>query len=228
MKAVLFDLDDTLYDHTTASKIALRETAKLDSALASAEFAALERVNSQWLEALHVEVQSGARSMEDARVERWHRILKHFGGDAIHAPKMANFQRTAYLANERLVDGAIEVLDVLKSLGLKLAVVSNSTLVEQVGKLRRLKIAHAFDTVVVSADVGFAKPDARIFRHTIQALGVTEDDCIHIGDNWKADVVGANNAKVKPIWFNRFGLKPGFEGVDEIPNLREITTSAPT
>ncbi len=222
VKAVFFDLDDTLYDHTLVSRIALAETTRLDKALASARIDELVEVNAHWLEHFHLEVQRGARTLEHARVARWQKIIEHFGGDTSRSERVAAEQRSAYLKNERLIDDAAETLHMLKGTGLQLAIVSNNTREEQLGKLARLGIADFFETVVVSADFGFAKPDVRLFKVALDKLNCDASEVAHVGDSWHADIVGAINADIRAIWFNRFGKATPDSTVREINSLNAL------
>ena len=93
----------------------------------------------------------------------------------------------------------------LRREGARLAVVSNSEggvadLLAEVG------IADAFEVIVDSSRVGVAKPDPRIFDIALEMLGVPDvanfdrSACIHIGDSWEADVLGAQAARFRTIW----------------------------
>jgi putative hydrolase of the HAD superfamily len=227
INVIFFDLDDTLYDHTEASRRALRDTAALDSALREVAHDELERINSEWLEHFHLEVQRGTLALADARVARWRKVLEHFNANSVDAETLAVAHRENYLRNECLVSAAAETLSALRERGFRLAIVSNSTYNEQLGKLQRLRIARFFEHVVVSADHGFAKPDARLFEVAIKRLGVLAADVVHVGDSWAADVQGARNAGVAPLWFNRFGQSSPdstvsqFSALSELPRLLE-------
>jgi HAD superfamily hydrolase (TIGR01549 family) len=82
--------------------------------------------------------------------------------------------------------------------GVKVAVLSNSE-----GKLAELLaeigIADAFAAIIDSGRVGIEKPDARIFAHTLDAIGATE--AVHIGDSWTADIEGALHAGWRAVWY---------------------------
>jgi FMN phosphatase YigB (HAD superfamily) len=86
--------------------------------------------------------------------------------------------------------------------------------------------------VVVSADHGVAKPDARLFEVATKRLEVEASEVVHIGDNLAADVVGAQNAGISPRWFNRFGQssrEPGvtqFAALSELPRLIETLANS--
>ena len=104
----------------------------------------------------------------------------------------------------------IEILEKLKSRGIKLAIVTNITpelLDHQRKKVEALGIAHLFDTVVYSAEVGVHKPDRRIFDYAASVLGVPNEQCLFVGDDPQADVAGALGAGMEVVWLgadNRF------------------------
>jgi HAD superfamily hydrolase (TIGR01509 family) len=95
----------------------------------------------------------------------------------------------------RLLEGAGEALQALRSAGLALACVSNwdPTLHE---RLRELGVGSAFEAVVTSAEEGAAKPDPRIFRTALARLGVEPARALHIGDS-DADREGARAAGLR-------------------------------
>jgi putative hydrolase of the HAD superfamily len=91
-----------------------------------------------------------------------------------------------------------EVLDSLRARGLHLGVISNwDTRLPDL--LRQLDLARRFDAVVYSSAVGVEKPDARIFRRTLRALGVEARAALHVGDNRLEDVEGAIAAGMRAL-----------------------------
>ena len=98
--------------------------------------------------------------------------------------------------------GAIEALRALSARGIRLGIVSNTGRTPGVA-LRRILERHDmlryFDTVAIaySDEVGFRKPDARIFRRSLEALGVEPARALHVGDNPDADVLGAQRAGMR-------------------------------
>ncbi|XP_068638759.1 uncharacterized protein [Aristolochia californica] len=90
-----------------------------------------------------------------------------------------------------LPSGAYETICHLKDAGVKLAVVSNFDL--RLRKLLKdLKVANLFDAIIVSAEVGYEKPAAAIFRTALNQIGVAANRAVHVGDDEKADKMGAN------------------------------------
>lgn len=208
-RAVLFDLDDTLYDHRHAIAAALREVCVAAPALLKHGVEALHARYAVLLESLHPRVVAGALSYEAARIERYRRLLDWVGDDVARAPQLAALQADAYRRHERLVPGADRVLQRLHRHGLALAIVSNSTRAEQQGKLDRLGIAPLFSALVLSGDDGIAKPDPRIFRRALDAIDVAAADAVMIGDRVPIDVHGARAAGLRALWFNARGDEPG-------------------
>ena len=91
-----------------------------------------------------------------------------------------------------------------------------------------------FDAVLVSGDLGLVKPHPAIFRAVTQALGVSPQHCLYVGDNWLADVQGARQAGMITLRFvrwvppERFDPMPGdLPPHAEISNLESLFTLLP-
>ena len=224
-RAILLDLDDTLYDHHYASRKAIEETISLDDALFAAGADSVEIQHRHWLELLHLDVARGARTANDARNERWARIISHFGGDASQSDQLANAQRENYLRHECAVPGAFDGVTALREAGYTLCIVSNNTRAEQIGKLERLNLIDAFADIVVSADHGINKPDAQLFHIALDRLSIQAAQALHVGDSWATDIEGAMNAGIRPVWFNRFAARAPLPNVAEVADLRELAAT---
>jgi len=97
-----------------------------------------------------------------------------------------------------------EVLQKLRG-KFKLAVVTNTSVSkeEDIRKaLIKVELAEYFDAIVTSVDVGYEKPDERIFRVALKKLGVRPDEAVMVGNRIKTDVLGANRVGMKTIHFN--------------------------
>jgi HAD superfamily hydrolase (TIGR01549 family) len=120
-------------------------------------------------------------------------------------------------------DDAIPMLQELAR-SFTLALLTNGPDDVQRTKLRTSGLDRFFGVTVVSGEVGFAKPDARIFKSALDLLGIRVDEAIAIGDSLERDVLGAHNAGLRCIWLNREGgAHPGDVVPDrEIASLSEI------
>ncbi|KAF3431447.1 hypothetical protein FNV43_RR26178 [Rhamnella rubrinervis] len=109
------------------------------------------------------------------KVDYFEEVYEYYaGGDAWHLP-----------------DGAYETIIHLKDAGVKLAVVSNfDTRLRKL--LKDLHVLDLFDAVIVSSEVGYEKPDAKIFKAALDQINEEAGRAIHVGDDKKADKVGSN------------------------------------
>jgi putative hydrolase of the HAD superfamily len=104
----------------------------------------------------------------------------------------------------RLIDGVRELLPLLRDLGIRMGVVSNSSFAGSTleRELERHGIRSYFGFVISSADYGIRKPDPIIFETALRRLGVGAPRAWFAGDNVGYDIVGARNARIFPIAYN--------------------------
>ena len=122
---------------------------------------------------------------------------------------------------EDVYDGVRASLARFRSLGLKLAVVSNAN--GTVAALfDRLELSPFFDHVLDSAVVGIEKPDPRFFRLALERLGAVPAESVHVGDFYSVDVVGARAAGVRPVLVDEAGLYPDAD----CPRVRSLAELA--
>tara|TARA_B100001059_G_C17826467_1_gene581715 strand:- start:1900 stop:2595 length:696 start_codon:yes stop_codon:yes gene_type:complete len=98
--------------------------------------------------------------------------------------------------NVKLYDGAQETLELLGK-HFKLIAITNGN-----ADLNKIGLRHLFYDVVTAVDVGFAKPDKRIFQEAIKKSKVNTEEIIHVGDNPEADILGAANVGLGTVWMN--------------------------
>jgi putative hydrolase of the HAD superfamily len=203
-KVVLFDLDDTLFDHRHAARSALGVIHTMQSCFSRAPFEDFERAHAGFLEELHQQVVAGAMGIDEARIERFRRLFAAAGveADQTQLTSTATAYRRAYLAARRPVQGARVLLSVLHP-RVRIGIVSNNLLDEQREKVRRCGFEPFVDALIVSEEVGVSKPHPAIFGHALHRLECAPGDAVMIGDSWTADVEGARAAGIRAIWFNR-------------------------
>ena len=100
----------------------------------------------------------------------------------------------------------LETLARLREMGLRLGLISNLSLLPHKVRedLDRLEIAPYLDAAAFSSEVGFRKPDARIFLHTLKALGEDPAHAVFVGDRLNDDVVGAQAVGMRTILTREF------------------------
>ena len=206
LKAVLFDLDDTLYDHQHSSRRALAALYgcfPVIQQVSQDEFAAR---HSERLEYYHLRLLSGEMTLDEARLARFTDLLRWYDADVSQAviEQAESIYRTTYTASARVVPGAVALLERLCAEGLRIGVVTNHTVAEQTSKLNRLGLAHLIDVLVISEAESIAKPDPRIFSLALDRLGCKSVEAVMVGDSWSSDIEGAHAAGIRAIWLNRY------------------------
>ena len=222
VQAVLFDLDDTLFDHRQCARAALAELHGRYDALQACAFDELERMHAAFLEELHQRVLTGEMPLDAARRERFRRLFAAAGAPAddesIDAAAAA--YRTGYQRVRQPVAGAARLLRAVKPHA-RIGIVSNNLLEEQRDKLAHCGLEGDIDVLVVSEEAGVSKPDPAIFRIALERLECPADAAVMVGDSWAADIVGAVNAGIRAIWFNPLG-KPRPEEPAAVEEIRQL------
>lgn len=106
----------------------------------------------------------------------------------------------------RLFDDVHGLFASLRKSGIPLALITNGGSMTQREKLNAFGIDEWFDAVVISGEIGVAKPDAAAFRLALDQLVVEPESVWHVGDDLKTDVAGARAAGITAVWLNRRGL----------------------
>jgi HAD superfamily hydrolase (TIGR01549 family) len=206
IRAVLFDLDDTLFDHRHGARQALAAVRDSHRVLAQVDPLDLEQRHAEILDALHPRVLAGTIALEDARLERFRRLFESVGvpADIELARRAACTYRDCYMRSWREVQGATALLRALRPHA-RLGIVSNNLAREQLAKLRVCGFDVHFDAIVISEEAGAWKPDPAIFRVALERIGTPAEEAVMIGDAWLADIAGARAAGMRAIWFNPSG-----------------------
>jgi putative hydrolase of the HAD superfamily len=205
IRAVLFDLDDTLVDHQHASRAAIAGVRERFKPLHAKELDDLVRENQRILDSMHHEVAMGKRDVADARIERYRRLFAYVGEGPERAGAAAELHRRIYQSSRQCVEGALELVTHLHA-RLRVGVITNNTVNEQKEKLATFGFAPHVDVLVTSEEAGVAKPDPQIFRIALERLGCEPYEAVMIGDAWVQDILGATSAGIRALWLNRHGL----------------------
>jgi putative hydrolase of the HAD superfamily len=117
-------------------------------------------------------------------------------------------------------------LDALKAAGLRLAVISNWVWGAP-ELLHDLELAAHFEALIISARVGFQKPHEGIFRHALEVTGIDPERAVHVGDQYRADILGSRAVGITGILLDRTGrdldaLKVPPDEQASIPFIRDL------
>ena len=222
VEAVFFDIDDTLIDDAAATRAgAVGVFDKYRDRLDSSD----EHLMQRWNALLDHHFERYLRGETSFMGQRRARIRDLFGltpdqmpdaeVDAIHA-----VYREFYDGAWRLLPDAVETLDALDSC--RLGVISNGSSTQQRQKLASVGILDRFAAVLISGDIGVAKPQPEIFQAACDAMGAPPSDCLHVGDRLEVDALGARDAGLTGVWLDPRGTGGAPADVPTISRLTEL------
>lgn len=199
LKAILMDLDNTLYDASAAYRRGEEAAVRFGSD-------ALGISLQEWGEAWP---RGKARTKEilQSCAAQHHRLfyiqhaLEYLGRSPFeHAEEIYKAYWDAALEGLCLFEGAEAFLQEAKAKGLKLALCTDMTAAMQYRKIRKLGLDKYLDALVTSEEVGVEKPDRKMFELALAKLGVSPAEALMIGDSLSKDVEGAQNIGIRAIW----------------------------
>jgi putative hydrolase of the HAD superfamily len=251
-RALLVDLDDTLIVEEPAAVAAFAVTARaaaerqpldadrlaLDARARAREifraaphYAFCRRINLSSWEGLFCAYEGDGDELcalrdwaPGYRKEAWSRALADQG---IHDDELAGELGERFGADRRALHetfaDAAPALDALAA-DHALALVTNGASCWQREKLAASGLADRFGVVVVSGELGTAKPDPAVYAHALSALGAEPGDAVMVGDSLRNDVDGPIAAGLRGVWLNRDGRPRPDDRVDlvEIRGLDEL------
>jgi putative hydrolase of the HAD superfamily len=205
LRAVLFDLDDTLHDDTHAFTTAAEEVAAEVAAEHGIDALALKRAYVAEAEGFwHRLTANELRTkLSQLRKTMWGNALRSVGLDDAHLAERSaanyNVYRKRYFA---LFPGALDLLRQLKGAGVKLGLLTNGVSETHREKIALLQIAEYFDAIFLADEVGMVKPDPLLFAHACTKLRTSPSESAMVGDRYERDIVGALDAGLFTIWVN--------------------------
>ena len=204
VRAVLFDLDETLFDQQHASASGLAAVAERHVVLQALSLPDLELEYFRLLNTGHADVLAGRVSQTDARALRFRRLVERCGGAITfdQATALASLYSGSYREARRPMAGAIDLLRHLQG-RVSIGVLSNNFTAQQQEVLHCCGMTDLIDFLVTSEDVGHPKPHRAIFDAALTRVGCTPEQAVMVGDSWESDVLGASQVGIRPIWFNR-------------------------
>lgn len=231
LKAVLFDLDDTLIlqepvFHALYRQVAASARMGDDDRLARDAASAArrlwkagphhdycQRIGHSATEGLvadysvgdHPEIRGLAEWVPGFRAAVWQEALSAQGlrEDGSLAPELAR-RFLEGRTQPPVFPGTEALLESLRGRYL-LGIVTNGVPGLQRPKVEGSGLMHLFQAVAISGEVDIGKPDPRIFRHICAELGVEPAECVMVGDNPERDVAGGIAAGMKTVWVRRYG-----------------------
>lgn len=204
IRAVCFDLDDTLFDHRGAARTGVRtflgrQGVEVTDSVIAAWFRAEDTQYERW--------RTGEIGFADQRRERLRTVLPPLGiavpTSAAALDALFDEYLAAYRDAWRVFPDVLPLLRSLRERGYRLGLLTNGAESQQLDKLARTGLDEAFDAVCVSERIGVQKPDQRAFTLLAERLGVDPQACVFVGDDPEKDVRGARRAGMHAVLVDR-------------------------
>ena len=225
---LFIDFDDTLYDTYGNAVIALRETFE---AFQLERWYADPQVFYDAYWAANIDLWNRYSRGEITRpfliVERFRRPLSV--GDGLPVTESLCLEMSDRFlefcsSKPGVVEGAHELMDYLRQRGYRMHMTSNGFHEVQYKKLAACGLRDYFDTIILSEDAGANKPSPQYFDYALKVSGARRETTLMIGDNLNTDIVGAHNAGLDTILFNRWGVEPSDVPTHTVTRLLDIKT----
>ncbi|MCB5168560.1 HAD family hydrolase [Streptomyces bambusae] len=220
IRAVLWDIDDTLFDYTGADRTGLaRHLAAEGLTGRFGDDAAALALWREVTETHWARFAAGGISFADQRRERVRDFLGDPGMDDAGADAWIERYIAYFKAEWTVFPDVVPVLDRLAD-SHRHGVLSNSTFANQDPKLRTLGLRDRFEVLVCAAELGVSKPEPEAFLLACKALGLPPAEVAYVGDQPEIDGRGARDAGLLSFWLDREGGRgPAPEGVHRITGL---------
>lgn len=222
---VLFDIDGTLMDFDQTEDQALKQTVLSYGLEFTPELVErYKRINAKWWKLLEEGKIRKAQIQDGRFADLWQELGLEID------PKESGLRYVERLEGSAfLYEGAAEICRSLAKRA-KLAIVTNGIARVQHTRIAASGFADCISAVLVSEEVGFAKPDSRYFEAALRACNHTEkEDVLIIGDSLAADIRGGNDFGIDTCWINRAGLEntSGITPTYTIVHLNELEDMIP-
>lgn len=222
---IFFDLDNTLWDFDKSSLLAFDKIYEIFKLInygipSAKEFHTTYFDHNNRLWELY---RQGKIDKSFLKVERFKLPLKDYGiEDEKLAAEIGERYTELAATTVALVPNTMEILNYLKDKGYKTYIITNGFLEVQTIKMQASGLDKMIDISFVSEEVGFKKPDHRIFQHAMKEVGASIENSVMVGDDLKVDIIPAKEIGMKHIYFNRKDTTHNEILDDEISDLLEI------
>lgn len=202
MKAVLFDVDDTLYDQLKPFQQAFEKNFSFDDISIEELYVCSRQLSDQ---VFHLS-ESGEMDMQDMHIYRIKKAMAHFN-KKISDEEAISFQNDYQQFQQKiqLIPDIKKSLDFCLTKEIKIGIITNGPIEHQKRKIQQLELEKWIpkENILISSKVGVSKPDVKIFRLAESIMNLNRNETYYVGDSFKNDVIGAKHAGWKAVWINR-------------------------
>jgi HAD superfamily hydrolase (TIGR01549 family) len=239
IKAILFDLDGTLFHHLPSSGEVFLEYVRSIGLHVSEE----DRIRAEhWVHfyfAYSPEIQADIKMFKDDTEGFWVNFTqRRLAASGIHpaqavelAPQVSAYMSETYKPETHVPEDARTLLKFLKESRYMLGMVSNRESPYQ-EEMQKRELDSYFQFFLAGGEVNSFKPDALIFKRALELAGTSAQETMYVGDNYFADILGSHRAGLTPVLYDPVSLFPEadcavIKSFAEIPALLSHLTQSP-
>lgn len=195
---IIFDLDDTIYNYTKCHNISINVIYELISKYTNIGVNDIKNIYTN-IDDNHKALTINSASSHNKYIKFKHLLekLNMTNVEEIHKKYWEIFYQ-----NIKLNDGVLDLIIWLKSIGIKLYILTDYETEYQIEKLKQLNIFDYFDYILTSEEIGCEKPSIHCFNYIIMKTNSNKNEIIMIGDNFNKDIVGAINSGIYSYYYN--------------------------
>ena len=221
---LFFDLDKTLWDFESNSKVTLKEMYDLFSLkVYVGDFYSFYRNYREVNDRLWHQYRNDEITKHELRWKRFYLTLETFD---ISDRKLADELDEYYITNSplknKMFPNTLETISELKNKEYRMFILTNGFTEVQYVKLDSCGLSGMFERVFTSEEVGVQKPGKAFFEFVLNSINVAPDKCLMIGDDCLSDIEGAKGCGIDQVFFNPEKVRNGCESTYEIADMKEL------
>lgn len=201
MKALIFDLDDTLYDQIQPFQRALERHMSVPAGRLDQLYLDFRKRADEVFQA----AATGKMSLQDSHIYRMKQALADNGYQVSDALALTIQIDYDYFQGQLELSPIFpEIFATCQSNGIALGIITNGPHRHQLRKIRTMQLGQWIesDHIIISGQVGVTKPHPTIFKLLEERLELPASDIVYLGDSFENDVIGAKRAGWQAVWFN--------------------------
>lgn len=199
-KYLLLDLDDTLYDYSYCHN---KSIEKVFTLLSKHSNQSLETIDKQYdLINKNLKNELGGTASSHNKLIYLKQLIEKLNIDLSLLISCEEEYWDIFYSYMKCYEGVEEFIKWIREKDIKIAIITDCETEYQIKKLNNLDMLKYIDVIVTSEEIGKEKPSSYGFLLAINKLGGKCEECIMIGDNYKKDIIGANNLNICSFWFN--------------------------
>lgn len=200
MKAVFFDLDNTLYSYNPSHEAGLEALSNYLQKEWNLNYEETKKLYYQARELVQKQLKNQPASHH--RLLYMIRLCELNNRNPLrYATELEKVYWHSYFQTMKLYEGVLEVFQTIKKNTLKIGIITDLVTHIQYEKLKHLQLIEYIDMIVTSEEAGTEKPSSEIFELALTKLNLQAKDVIMVGDNYEKDILGAWKLGIKSYWF---------------------------